>query len=468
MTLASSTQIPNQPLTQRRLSQLIAIPPAGTAAWRNELFNPLRRLALYCAFAYIFIRYSLIHETITFLIGVNLKLVYLTAPVALLGILLTGGVQRTLKERVAWYWLGFTIWMVLAIPFSSWPGGSFDTVYGFLKTQISILFVLGGLAMTWSECYSFIRVLAATPLVVLFAGKFFAADDTYRLGLTWSSIGNQNDYAAHLLLVLPFTLYVGLRSGTPIVIRLAALGVVAYGLRQILATASRGALIALGVVAIFALWRGTNKQRLALVLLAPIAAIVLIALLPQQTLTRLTSFSSDDEDAPAEARESAQSREYLLRQSVVFTLQHPIFGIGPGQFANYEGKTRTQAGLRGNWHQTHNIFTQISSECGVPAFLFMVAGLAGTFQILNSIWREARERQLHDISLMLFCVMMSMTGFCAAATFLNLGYGYYLPGFAGLAIALKTGFRSAFPTPSLAGRGRGYRSQTQHGTVNRA
>jgi hypothetical protein len=98
----------------------------------------------------------------------------------------------------------------------------------------------------------------------------------------------------------------------------------------------------------------------------------------------------------------------------------------------------------------------------------MMAGLAGTFQILNSIWREARNRQLHDISLMLFCVMMSMTGFCAAATFLNLGYGYYLPGFAGLAIALKAGFRSAFPMPGFAATGKDYRLQTKHGAINRA
>ena len=345
-----------------------------------------------------------------------------------------------MKERVSWYWTGFTVWMILAVPFSSWIGGSFETVYGFLRTQISILFVLGGLAMTWKEYLGIVNVIAAAPLVVLIAGRFFASEGTYRLGIEWSSIGNQNDYAAHLLLVLPFTLYVALRRGTHIVLRILALGTVAYGVRQVLATASRGALIALGIVVLFALWRGTSKQRLALVVTAPIAAVILIALLPQQTLTRLSSFSDDDEEAPAEARQSAQSREYLLKQSLIFTIQHPIFGVGPGQFANYEGKTRMQEGRRGNWHSTHNIFTQISSECGIPALLFMAAGIAGSFRILNSIWREARDRQLEDVRLMMYCIMISMAGFCAAATFLNLGYGYYLPAFAGLAVALKGAF----------------------------
>ncbi len=119
-------------------------------------------------------------------------------------------------------------------------------VLGFLKTQISMLFVLGGLAMTWQETGAIIRLIAAAPIVLIVAGKFFTSADSYRLGLTFGSIGNQNDYAAHLLMVLPFTLYIALRRKTNLVIRLIALATVVYGLRQVLATASRGALIALG------------------------------------------------------------------------------------------------------------------------------------------------------------------------------------------------------------------------------
>jgi O-antigen ligase len=101
--------------------------------------------------------------------------------------------------------------------------------------------------------------------------------------------------------------------------------------------------------------------------LIPISAIVLLLVVPAENLRRLISYSSIDNPKNEEASESQEIRQYLLQKSVEFTISHPLVGVGPGQFDTYEGKFDLSQGM---WRSTHNTFTQISSECGLPALIF--------------------------------------------------------------------------------------------------
>jgi len=59
-----------------------------------------------------------------------------------------------------------------------------------------------------------------------------------------------------------------------------------------------------------------------------------------------------------EASLSAQQRKELLFKSLKVTVRHPLFGVGPGNFEVVSGA----------WDVTHNSYTQISAEGGIPAF----------------------------------------------------------------------------------------------------
>jgi O-antigen ligase len=209
----------------------------------------------------------------------------------------------------------------------------------------------------------------------------------------------------------------------------------------ILSTASRGAEVALAVAFLFVLWRATPTVRIVTLIAAPVLAVALLAALPQSVLDRLRTFSTSSQQlvaSAAEAAESADSRRYLFNKSVEFTIQNPIFGVGPGQFSSAEGKTSRQAGYHGVWQQPHNIFTQVSSECGIPALLFFLCALGSTFRTLLLVQTQAKRYQLREISRAAFCVLLGMLGFLAAAAFLNLAYMFYLPALGGLAIAMHT------------------------------
>ena len=377
--------------------------------------------------------FGVIPELMFYLTGTNTYVLYLVAPAAILVALINGSLRRTFQNRAAWYWVGFWVWMVVCIPFSSWKGESYGLVVTYARVSMPMLLVVGGLATNWKELRAVFYTIGMAGVVNLLTARLFAKEVDGRLNMDASgTIGNSNDLAAHIIIVLPFLLFIAMDRKRNPLLRLAILPLMGYGVSVVLGTGSRGGLIALGAVFLFVILRATPKQRLFTVLAAGILAVTSFALLPGNTLNRLgTLFGAHDEGA----EESGESRSYLFWTSVDYTVQHPIFGVGPGQFANFEGKTRVEEGQRGNWHATHCSWTQISSECGVPALLFFVLGIGSAVLLVYRTWRQARTRGFTEISNACFCYLVAMVGFLVAITFLANAYRFYFPAMIGLAIS---------------------------------
>jgi len=431
-----------------------------------SLRNPARVIAFGAGLCLVLMRYGALHQIMAFLAGVNLRLLYLFGIPALVGVFLSGGVQRTFRGRPAYYWTAYLTWMGVAIPFSSWKGGSAGQVFAYARTEFIMLLAIAGLTITWRECKLTMHVIAWAAVISVAAARLFEGE-TYkaRLGLEFGTMANPNDYAAHLLMVLPFLLWVVL-SSRRLVVRLGAFLVLGAGMWMILRTASRGGALALALAILFFLWRGTAPQRAALLVFVPLMLTGLAVTMPGDVLQRLREFSteapastdaanssSDDDAVSAEAIGSAQGRQYALQKSLEYTITHPVFGVGPGQFATFEGGQSKEEGKHGAWRGTHNTFTQVSSECGIPALFFFVGGLISTYLLLNRAYLKARQRaDCKDIQIAAFCILMGMVGFCTAATFLNFAYMFYQPALGGLAIAFDRAAELEFEVRSRAGQ----------------
>lgn len=412
--------------------------------------DPLRSIAFHLGLLLLFLRISMLHQVQTVMMGFNLYLLYLFGIPAIIGVVAAGGLRRAFRGRPAYYWTGFAIWMFLAIPFSSYRRGSAELLLTYLRTDLIMLFVTGGLAVTWRECKQLMHAIAWGAFVNLMCARIFlkGMGSENRVSLEFGSISNPNDLAAHLLLALPFLLWVAMNSKFILMRLFAMLGVV-YGLYVILGTGSRGALLALGAASVYFLVRGTARQRLVLVGIAPIAAAVLLTAVPTRILQRLTSFSASSADSVQEAIESSMLREYLLKTSIDYTFQHPLFGLGPGQFSSFEGMHNQIIGTHGYWHEAHNTFTQVSSECGIPGAILFIAGIVSTFLLLNRTFRQARNRpDCADIRAAVFCVSLALVAFCTAIAFVNFAYFFYLPAMAGLAIAMSKAAQVEFQSRS--------------------
>jgi len=405
-------------------------------AWEIE---PVRKISFYFCLAALFLRLGVVPELILYLTHVNTYLLYVVAPLAIVSTLLKGGVRRTFQARASYYWLGFFAWMALATPFSSWQGGSAGRLITYARVDVIFLVLVGGMALNWNEVRVIFRAIAAAAIVNLVSTRFFEKIANGRVSLESSgTIGNSNDLAAHLLLVLPFLLFFMLGRDRWKVVRMAMLGLLLYGIWIILGTASRGALIGVAVVFLCILIRASLPQRLLLVVFAGAIALLAVAVLPSMTLTRLSSLFGSKEK---EADESMESRTYLFKMSIKYTIEHPVFGVGPSQFENFEGKSSRAQGLHGNWHATHNAYTQVSSECGVPAFLFFTASLGSAMLLVLGTYRKAKREGYEEIANGCFCYLLSMTGYLVALIFLAQAYSYQLPAMVGLAVTLSYGAR---------------------------
>ncbi len=410
-----------------------ALKPAPQTLLDSEDTSPVRTISFYFAVALLFTRVSVLPELLANVVGTNFYILYLLTPPAFAGVFVTSAFSRTLKAKAARYWIAFFAWMILATGFSSWIGGSLMRVKDYGLYDLMLLFVVGGLATSWRQVRVLFYGLAASGMMNLIEARFFMDLRNGRMQL-WENgiISNANDLSSQLLLVLPFILWIGMSSRVNVVLRVPAFVAVVYGLWVVVGTASRGALIGIFAAFLFGLWRSTMRQRVIAVMAGAALTVIMTLALPQMAATRLGSLFGERD---IEAEQSAEARSHLFRQSLLYTAQHPIFGVGPDQFSNYQSQEHEVK--QAMWHPTHCAWTQVSSECGVPAFIFFVLGLGSAILGVTRVYKTARNRGNTEIANACFCYLLSMTGFLTSITFLSNAYAVSIPIMIGLGISLS-------------------------------
>jgi O-antigen ligase len=421
--------------------------PQATAreVTQSAVHRSLRSLGFYFGMAYVFVVFTQLHELIMTRVGINTFLLSIISVPTFSLVLTLGGLQRTLRWRVARYWLAFTALMILAVPFSTWRGESLWVTVSWIRAGLPVLFVIAALVITIKEFNTLMTILAWAAVVDVVAGHALAAEIRGRLELNGTSVSDPNDYSAQLILLLPFLLFVFLSKWRTPMIRASAAIVAVYGLFLILSTGSRGGLAAVVVALLFLVSKLRLGQKIMVGLIVLVLSLGSMAMLPQRILFRFsTIFGSPDtqnmdQDTLA-AIGSKEERVYLLQQSILATLSHPLFGVGPGEFQNYEGNRARELHQQGAWHQTHNSFTQVSSEIGIPALICYLAAIIATYRMLARAYQQTQESppslNTQRLKLSAFCLIVSLAGFCAGCFFLSLAYRFYLPALTGLAIAL--------------------------------
>jgi len=432
---------PIGPNRQRKTS-VAGYQPLPVVASVAEIEDPglIHKIGLYAGLGWLAIMASMVHELLAYLLHINTYLLYLVGPPAILCAILTAAIPRMLSSRAAKYWLFFAGLMAVSVPLSTWAGGSMLRLLDYVRYSLPLLFIPAGFALNWKETRKICSTIAWCGVFILISARLFAEADAGRLSLNSSAtIGNSNDLAAHVVWVLPFIICSAMDKKQFFILRLFLFGSVGYGIWIVLGTASRGALIALVATVLFALMYATARQKMIVGAIAAILAISAPLVLPTATLVRLSSLITGQD---IEAAQSKESRSYLFRQSVIYTMQHPVFGVGLDQFSNFEGLSSASAGLRGQWHATHCAFTEVSSECGVPAMIFFSLGIGSSLLSVRRTWKQARQNGFAEISNVCFCYMMSFIAFAVAIIFLANAYRFYLPVMVGLGVAISiTGSR---------------------------
>jgi O-antigen ligase len=179
-------------------------------------------------------------------------------------------------------------------------------------------------------------------------------------------------------------------------------------------------------------WGVSPVKKLVVVVSAATLLTLGFAVLPGYLQQRYVTFFSVDDSAAIDEDQrtllkgadvgSTEGRLDLLYWSLKLTLRHPIFGVGPGNFPTAHWSEAADEGKRVGWNVSHNTYTQISSETGIPGAILFIVFLVKSLRAARRVSKNAAANGYPELEIAGYHVWLSLTGVSVAAFFLSLAY----------------------------------------------
>ena len=358
-------------------------------------------------------------------------------------LVLSGNLLRGFRDTIGVLWFGFLVWVTLAVPFSVYKGGSFALLVSYIPHGWLQLYYYAAFLISIRHCRRLMYFLIAANFMLLLDCFLFGSIRDGRFEIPQSMFfTNANDLALQLLIAVTQFMYLLYQRQTWKHILGGA--AILMSLLYMLKTGSRGAFLAVLTLACVSVVFGKSRLRFALIGI-PVALVVLL-LVPSSAIHRLTLIGlqpekltvTDSDEASAVG--SQLQRMKLFRQSVNYAITHPLVGVGPGQFAVAAYGDAVKEGAQSPWLGTHNSYTEVASECGIPAFILYVSviilSLVSNYRIFR---RSAGMAEYVDLNALAFCVFSSTLMYAICTFFFHIAYSSYLPAIAGMSVALRLG-----------------------------
>ena len=379
---------------------------------RDKLYKPFHYLLL----VYLFFYCSRIPELIP-----NAHIGMILQPILLIGMIMTGRVKAVLKMPLGKLLIAFTVWIAICVPFSVWKGGSFAIFLITLQALVLVAF-MAAFIRTIPDCfrvmYTVALAMAAVGILSLVIGGGRAHDTRLGLGRGTDTLSDANFLCLYILIGLPFLwLTASRKTGFMKALLLSLMAPMLLGAGR---TGSRMGLLALVAGLLLYLIFASSKQRTIVITSGIVFLILAPFFLPQRILERFTTYFDATSPQSLEAAESAEARKRLLIRSLELTAEHPLLGVGPGEFMDAEAAEAKEVGQRGAWHYTHNSYTELSSETGITGLVLFLIAFFGAYRGLSPIrnkYPDVRVRQAALFTQM--AVVMTAIG----AFFLSIAYG---------------------------------------------
>lgn len=278
--------------------------------------------------------------------------------------------------------VAFTMLVLLSLMLSG------DVDSGLNKTLRYLLFaaftfLVVQLVRTRGELLVLLRVLVlSATAAALYGTVLFVTGNVERVS---GPIGEANDFAYVLASVLPFGVYLAGRDRR---FRVAWIVCCALLVGALFGTLSRGALVGLAAVVLWAV--ATRRTRVAGVLAGAVvvAGVLLLALALWRPLI--------DERLAAKsvvAQANVESREAYWSAALRMAADRPLLGVGPGRFGIESRDYILNDPINITDPVVHNAYLEVLAEGGLPTLIAFVAFLAGSWRLTV---RARRRMQMAD------------------------------------------------------------------------
>ena len=343
-------------------------------------------------------------------------------------------------------------WLSVSTLFSTWRSNSVTELSGY----VFLAMVGVAIASMIDTPARFIRMLTIVGFLyggTMTMGFLLAEPDAPRLQLLRGSYSDPNLYGLTVSTGIPIMWWL-MKSGN-LLLRLAAFAVSIGMYWVVLKTGSRGALIALIVMMVLAVFYAPPMRKVMIVVALALgvlgASLVLSTYAKKRLFTLFDSAKVSDEELQSMSGSernslsgdvgSSESRWQLLLDSLEITAKHPVLGVGPGNFGDARwGMHLARVGRNIAAQTTHNTYTQLSSEAGLLSLAIFLVQIFDAFRNLKFIrkWNSrdgyAPSPQLQQAAHYLRFVLFAQ---CVGMFFLSLAYNSPFCIIAGLTLALR-------------------------------
>ena len=418
--------------------------------------SALHRIGFAIILMFLFIAYSRVFDVKFSSLHIPGLMLYLSV----FTILITGAFGIAFKERLTKLMFGLTVCIILSIPFSVWRLGSLRILTGGWMNQIFLFIGLASMLATVRDCRKAISAIAWGVLVICLLALKIGETDNGRLFMSQGKFSNPNDLAQAILFGLPGWWLIIKRSRSP-VMRLVAFASVVALMVTFTKTASRGGFTGLVVLILVYFWRSSSSGKVKIAFVMTLTMVAALLLVPKSIKARLTTLSSEDLQVEwtdpeytaglRSAVASTQSRKVMLWRSLILTARHPFFGVGAGMFPTAENDYARSLGERkGSWLGTHNSYTQISSEIGIPGLILYLTILITCLKESRRVYKvTAGNLQFAEIGDMAICLNYMVLSFMITALFSSVAFMNFVPILAGLTASFLRAIRAKVPERPL-------------------
>ena len=384
----------------------------------------------------------------------DLHLPLVVSSLAMVWVVLSGKLVEALTSRIGLMLTGLTAWLFLAIPTSVWRGGSFEFVTdGWIKAYVAF-FLTACLIGTVDQTARLMQMTAYATLVVAALTIPYGVVVEDRLSLVQGQYVGANELARAMAIGLIYCWFIVQRPAHSIFHRTGAALVLAPLSLVMLRTGSRAALISVLAIIPFVFFFQSGRGKLLIIVITLLSGAIAATVLGDSVGRRLLTFTSFKTEALFDKQDlaqmemattSARQRLRLLMISIQLTVTHPIFGVGPGQFTVAENDIAQDEGYsRGAWRGTHNTYTEISSEAGIPALILFIGCLVYGMRELFAIrkrYRNFSDPRSKEIQVVAFGLQIVLLAHIVFYCFEHVAYSMAMPMLVGLIFAFSRAVR---------------------------
>ncbi len=398
-------------------SETLAPAPSQATPLRSRSHSEPRdrtRFFQYVLLLYLFLYCSRVSELIP---GMRFAIVLL--PILLIGLFLSGRSKAILGMRSGKVLIAFTFWVAACVPTSLWRSDSLKILRGNLIALLLVV-LMAAFIRTVRDSFRLMYTIGLAMGLVGVMGVVLRRGDS-RLGLEGTmSLKDPNFFCLYLLVGICFlSLSVSVHRGFQ---RLFSLGLIVICLGAAARSGSRMGLVAFAITTLMFFIFANQRQRIYLLIGCVLLIAVVPPMLPQKVKERFLVLFNPGQGSSftdQSAAESAVLRRRLFFDSLRYTLENPLLGVGPGQFMQAEVNEAAQQHRKAIWLYSHNAYTETSSETGIVGFVLFIVAFFGAQVGLRRIRKYGPNFLTRRMALYTHLALIVAT---LCAFFLTLGY----------------------------------------------